>query len=67
VEAAVSVDEATQLFGMASAIISLMAEAVAHRRRGSGGSSEAESATGTLSAAASDDDSMYDFRIKEAG
>jgi hypothetical protein len=65
-EAAISVDEATQLFGMASAIISLMAEAVAQRRR-AGAATEAEDAAKPLTGDASDDDSMYDFRMKEAG
>jgi hypothetical protein len=65
-EAVVSVDEATQLFGMASAIISLMAEAVASQRRRSS-SPEAEGATGTSDENVRDDDSMYDFRMKEAG
>ena len=63
-DATVPVDEATQLFGMASAIISLMAEAVAMQRRGS--SSEGDKAAAALSSAR-DDDSMYDFRMKEAG
>lgn len=59
-EASVSVDEATQLFGMASAIISLMAEAVAANRRSSSTAPEAE-------ATERDEDSLYDFRMKEAG
>ena len=62
-EAVISVDEATQLFGMASAIISLMAESVAAFRRATG---EVDAATTAL-AAARDDDSTYDFRMKEAG
>jgi hypothetical protein len=58
----VSVDEATQLFGMASAIISLMAEAVAARKRNSEGSKEKAPSTPE-----SDDEALYDFRMKEAG
>jgi len=60
-----SVDEATQLFGMASAIISLMAEAVASRSRGA---SDVHNAVSALAAAAKgDEDSSYGFRMKEAG
>jgi len=55
-----SIDEATQLFGMASAIISLMAEAVASQRRPAAGSTAPV-------AAVSEDDALYDFRMKEAG
>ena len=58
-DAVVSVDEATQLFGMASALISLMAEAVAAKRR---------PAIETQSTKTDgDEDAMYDFRMKEAG
>jgi hypothetical protein len=60
----VSVDEATQLFGMASALISLMAEAIAAQRRGAGVEGAAAS---LLAASEGDDDSLYDFRMKEAG
>jgi hypothetical protein len=60
-ETVVTVDEATQLFGMASAIISLMAEAVAARRR----SANPEAETALIEK--NDDDSLYDFRMKEAG
>ncbi|MDR3450313.1 MAG: hypothetical protein P4M15_11310 [Alphaproteobacteria bacterium] len=64
-EIAVTVDEATQLFGMASALISLMAEAVAMHRRKSG-ADPAENASAAL-AAAREDDALYDFRMKEVG
>ena len=74
-DAEISVDQAMQLFGMASAIISLMAETiVATRRRGT--SSAAASATAPSDAAeipdpaslvaARGDDSSYDFQIREA-
>jgi len=62
-EAAVSVDEATQLFGMASALISLMAEAMAARRK----ATEPTTSAAALSVASDEDDGMYDFRMKEAG
>jgi hypothetical protein len=65
-DASVSVDEAMQLFGMASAIISLMAEAVAaHRRAESGETESAKTSPG--GSALSEDNGMYDFRMKEAG
>jgi len=55
----VTADAATQLFGMASALISLMAEAVAAKRR---------PAIETQSTKTDgDEDAMYDFRMKEAG
>jgi hypothetical protein len=59
-DASVSVDEATQLFGMASALISLMAEAVAAKRRPAIETSVTAKTEG-------EEDSMYDFRMKEAG
>jgi len=64
-DSAPSVDEATQLFGMASAIISLMAEAVAARRRNTV-ADEMASLTPPV-ATETDEDGMYDFRMKEAG
>jgi hypothetical protein len=57
-----SVDEATQLFGMASAIMSLMAEAIAARRK-----APTPAADKSAALADSDDESLYDFRMKEAG
>ncbi len=54
-----SVDEAMQLFGMASALISLMAEAVGRNRRG--GEKPA-----TPAPTEGSDDDMYDFRMREA-
>lgn len=50
-ETAVSIDEATQLFGMAGALISLMAEAVAAARR----PAELDKAAAALAALAADD------------
>ena len=65
-DVALSVDEATQLFGMASALISLMAEAVQTRSR-AGDSAETKNATNpSASTAKSEDDGLYDFRMKEA-
>ncbi|MDE2030158.1 MAG: hypothetical protein KGI97_06300 [Alphaproteobacteria bacterium] len=61
-----SLDEATQLFGMASAIISLMAEAVATRRQQGSRKKNDEIVDETPSSEA-EDDSLYDFRMKEAG
>ncbi|MDE1900496.1 MAG: hypothetical protein KGI37_02485 [Alphaproteobacteria bacterium] len=74
-DATVSIDEATQVFGMASAIISLMAEAVAAGRRSAGGSAGegvgggASSSVPPASAVPPmiDEDRLYDFRMKEAG
>lgn len=60
----VSIDEATQLFGMASALISLMAEViVAGRRR------DVETIATSLAQGDSEheDDNAFNFRIKEAG
>ncbi len=64
-DVAASVDEATQLFGMASAIISLMAEAVAARTR-SADPSDVKNAVSALAAAKGEDDAAFDFRMKEA-
>lgn len=54
-----SVDEATQVFGMASALISLMAEAVATARR------TVDTQASPASTMSTDEDGVYDFRIKE--
>jgi len=61
-----SVDEATQVFGMASAIISLMAEAVAAQRRPAETTAVSEAASADM-LSPSEDEAMYDFRMKEAG
>jgi hypothetical protein len=64
-ETSISIDEATALFGMASALVSLMAEQVNARQR-------SESKSGTKPAAGAvasieDEDDMYDFRLSQAG
>jgi len=64
-ETVVELDEATQFFGMASALIALMAR----RIRGTKAESRS-SARPTASAAAptdEDEDDMYDFRMSQAG
>ena len=61
-----SVDEATQLFGMASAIISLMAEAVAGRNRSNIDPTDVKNAVSALAAAKGDEGATCDFRMKEA-
>lgn len=63
-ESTVSVEEATQLFGMASALISLMAERVANSPKDIKGSKASVSAAAPLS---DDDEDMYDFRMSQAG
>jgi len=60
-DSAPSVDEATQMFGMASALISLMGDAVASRRRTN------DKANAPKAIVAEGEDDMYDFRMKEAG
>ena len=66
-EASVSADEATQLFGMASALISLMAEAVVARRRISVEPNSSSPAPKSEGGAPDDEEGLYDFRMKEAG
>ena len=64
-DAAVSIDDATQLFGMSSALISLMAEVIAAGRR-----KAVQSATAAITQGESteqEEDSAYDFRMREAG
>ena len=65
-ETTTSVEEATQLFGMASAIISLMAEAVASRARGPE-TSDVKNAVSALAAVKGENDDAQGFRMKEAG
>lgn len=66
-EASVPVEEATQLFGMASALISLMAERVVASKSKSEGKS-GKNANPTASALGdSDEDDLYDFRMSQAG
>ncbi|MFY9287317.1 MAG: hypothetical protein WAO98_02320 [Alphaproteobacteria bacterium] len=65
-ENSVSANEATQLFGMASALISLMAEQITGlQKKGSKGSSKA-SASGATPLSDEEDD-MYDFRMSQVG
>jgi len=63
-ETAISADEAMSLFGMASALISLMAEQVdaGHKSSAKAGAKSAGAAT-----PAEDEDDMYDFRMSQAG
>lgn len=64
-EYSVSLEEATQLFGMASALISLMAEQIASRQKSE--SKSAKSAPSSTSALSIEEDDMYDFRMSQAG
>lgn len=56
-----SVDEATQLFGMASALISMMAEQVQSRREASGKGNAVDAADSS-----DDDETVADFRLSKA-
>jgi hypothetical protein len=73
VDTEISIDEATQLFGLAGAIIAAMAEAVAARRRsaaasaGAALSESAEAHTLAPSLIGSGDEGGYDFQMREAG
>ena len=58
-EAVTSVDEATQLFGMASALISMMAEQVQARRKGS-------DASGKDASGEDEEEPAADFRLSKA-
>ncbi len=64
----VSLDEATQLFGMASALIALMAEQITARRKADPSSINAKAARPLSSSALSpdEDDDMYDQKISKA-
>jgi hypothetical protein len=61
-DAAATMDEAVQLFGMASALISMMAEVIVVGRR-----KAVESARPALDPSEGDPDDDYNFRMKEAG
>jgi len=64
-ENSVTVEDATQLFGMASALISLMAEQVAsQQKKGKGSNKPTASSAAPLS---DEEDDMYDFRMSQAG
>lgn len=63
-ETTISVEEATQLFGMASALISLMAERVVSKPKSEGKSSKSGSSAAPLS---DEEEDMYDFRMSQAG
>jgi hypothetical protein len=65
-ENTVSLEEATQLFGMSSALISLMAEQVATTPKANG-KAAAKSATTGVTASGDEDDDMYDFRMSQVG
>ncbi len=65
-ENSVSTEEAAQLFGMASALISLMAEAVAGKPKAETKNGSRPSASGAAPLSEEDDD-MYDFRMSQAG
>lgn len=73
VDVETSVDDATQLFGMASVIISLMAEAVAARRRNAVAAVAASASTDGAGPASAltpmglGDKGSYDFPMREAG
>ena len=66
-ENSVSADEAAQLFGMASALISLMAEQInaMQKKPAKGAGKSAASSAAPLSD--DEDDDMYDFRMSQAG
>jgi hypothetical protein len=63
-EAAISLDEATALFGMASALISLMAEQVSARMQAE---NRGNNKNADPIATPPDEDDMYDFRLSQAG
>lgn len=65
-EYGVSLEEALQLFGMASALISLMAEQIASRQKveAKTGSKTSPPSVSTLT---TEEDDMYDFRMSQAG
>lgn len=72
-DAEVSVDQAMQLFGMASAMISLMAESIAAMRRRSTSASASSGAgpdiqdASVMATVGRVEESMYDFQMREAG
>ncbi len=62
----ISIEQATSLFGIASALISLMAEQIGSRQQKKGKGSSKPVAPGPVSAI-EEDDEMYEFRISQAG
>ena len=63
-ENTVTLEEATQLFGMASALISLMAEQVNNQQNAT---KTGKSNISNPSPLSDEDDEMYDFRVSQAG
>jgi len=63
----VSTEEATQLFGMASALISLMAEAVTDKPKSETVKGSSKAALSSTTPLSEEDDDMYDFRMSQAG
>ncbi len=64
-EASVELDEATQFFGMSSALIALMARRIHGAQSDSRGGSARP--TASASVPGGDEDDMYDFRMSQAG
>lgn len=62
----VSIEEATQLFGMASALISLMAEYIFERQQADTKQNSRIPAS-AANALTEEEDDMYDFRMSQAG
>ena len=65
-ENTITVEQATSLFGLASAIITLMAEQIGERKKVTSSASDAQSALASLSAANETSDESYDFRVAQA-
>ncbi|HEU0117215.1 MAG TPA: hypothetical protein VFR09_01170, partial [Alphaproteobacteria bacterium] len=64
-ENSISAEEATQLFGMASALISLMAEQMAAMQKKGG--KAPKSGLSNAAPLTDEEDDMYDFRMSQAG
>ncbi len=62
-EQTISIDEATQLFGLTSALVSLMAEQINERKR----AGKATDAVTAVASADEDEDETVDFRLSQAG
>jgi len=65
-EAIISAEEATQLFGISSALISLMAERLASKPKNENKSGSKPNVSEAVPLS-DDDDAMYDFRMSSAG
>lgn len=63
----ISLEEATQFFGLASALISLMAEYIQTSRQQAETKSSGRSAAPSVSTIAEEDEDLYDFRMSQAG